>query len=225
MLPIQLSLAFYVLHQNLGIGAWIGLAATMAIMACNIPLTRMQKRLQAKIMDAKDNRMKSTTEVLRSMKILKLQAWDMQYFKMLEALLEEEFNWIWRSERLTAIKTFIFWGSPAFISSITFGSCILMGIPMTARTVLSALATFRMLQDPIFALPDLLSVFAQGNVFLNGKQSVDHRLAKTRAQGKVSADRVVKYLQEEELKYDAVTEVPRDNTGYDVEIDHGIFSC
>ncbi|TVU05024.1 hypothetical protein EJB05_48172, partial [Eragrostis curvula] len=142
------------------------------------------------------------------MKILKLQAWDMQYFKKLEALLEEEFNWIWRSERLTAIITFIFWGSSAFISSITFGSCILMGIPMTARTVLSALATFRTLQDPIFALPDLLSVFAQGNVFLNGKR-------KTRAQEKVLADRVVKYLQEEELKYDAVTEVPRDNTGYD----------
>ncbi|TVU03897.1 hypothetical protein EJB05_50545 [Eragrostis curvula] len=203
MLPIQLSLAVYVLHQNLGVGAWVGLAATLAIMACNIPLTRMQKRLQSKIMVAKDNRMKATTEVLRSMKILKLQAWDMQYLQKLEALRKEEYNWLWRSVRLTALTTFIFWGSPAFISSITFGSCILMGIPLTAGTVLSALATFRMLQDPIFTLPDLLSVFAQG---------------------KVSADRVVKYLQEEELKYDAVTEVPRDNTDYDVEIDHGIFS-
>ncbi|GJN01914.1 hypothetical protein PR202_ga19218 [Eleusine coracana subsp. coracana] len=203
MLPIQLSLAVYVLHQNLGVGAWAGLAATLAIMACNIPLTRMQKRLQGKIMVAKDNRMKATTEVLRSMKILKLQAWDMQYLQKLQALRREEYNWLWRSVRLSALTTFIFWGSPAFISSITFGSCILMGIPLTAGTVLSALATFRMLQDPIFTLPDLLSVFAQG---------------------KVSADRVAKYLQEEELKYDAVTEVPRDNTDYDVEIDHGIFS-
>ncbi|WVZ86891.1 hypothetical protein U9M48_033606 [Paspalum notatum var. saurae] len=203
MLPIQLSLAVYVLHQNLGIGAWAGLAATLTIMACNIPLTRMQKRLQAKIMIAKDNRMKATTEVLRSMKILKLQAWDMKYLQKLEALRGEEYNWLWRSVRLSALTTFIFWGSPAFISSITFGSCILMGIPLTAGTVLSALATFRMLQDPIFTLPDLLSVFAQG---------------------KVSADRVAKYLEEEELKYDAVMEVPRNETDYDVEINHGIFS-
>ncbi|RLM73429.1 putative ABC transporter C family member 15 [Panicum miliaceum] len=203
MLPIQLSLAVYVLHQNLGIGAWAGLAATLAIMACNIPLTRMQKRLQSKIMVAKDNRMKATTEVLRSMKILKLQAWDMKYLQKLEALRGEEYNWLWRSVRLSALTTFIFWGSPAFISSITFGSCILMGIPLTAGTVLSALATFRMLQDPIFTLPDLLSVFAQG---------------------KVSADRVAKYLEEEELKCDAVIEVPRNDTDYDVEIDHGIFS-
>jgi ATP-binding cassette subfamily C (CFTR/MRP) protein 1 len=78
-----------------------------------------------------------------------------------------------------------------------------MGIPLTAGTVLSALATFRMLQDPIFTLPDLLSVFAQG---------------------KVSADRVVKYLEEEELNCDAVTQVPRNDIDYDVEIDHGIFS-
>uniref|UniRef100_A0A0E0KUH2 ABC transporter C family member 9 n=1 Tax=Oryza punctata TaxID=4537 RepID=A0A0E0KUH2_ORYPU len=203
MLPIQLSLAVYVLHQNLGVGAWAGLAATLAIMACNIPLTRMQKRLQAKIMAAKDGRMKSTTEVLRSMKILKLQAWDMQYLQKLETLRNEEYNWLWRSVRLSAVTTFIFWGAPAFISSITFGACILMGIPLTAGTVLSALATFRMLQDPIFTLPDLLSVFAQG---------------------KVSGDRVAKYLQEEELKYDAVIEVPRNDTEYDVEIDHGIFS-
>lgn len=203
MLPIQLSLAVYVLHQNLGAGAWAGLAATLAIMTCNIPLTRLQKRLQSKIMAAKDNRMKATTEVLRSMKILKLQAWDTKYLERLEDLRREEHNWLWKSVRLTALTTFIFWGSPAFISSITFGTCILMGIPLTAGTVLSALATFRMLQDPIFTLPDLLSVFAQG---------------------KVSADRVAQYLQEEELKCDAITEVPRNATDYAVEIDHGAFS-
>ncbi|EMS60544.1 ABC transporter C family member 9 [Triticum urartu] len=203
MLPIQLSLAVYVLYLNLGAGAWAGLAATLVIMACNIPLTRLQKRLQSEIMAAKDNRMKATTEVLRSMKILKLQAWDTEYLQKLEALRREEHNWLWKSVRLTAFTTFIFWGSPAFISSITFGTCILMGIPLTAGTVLSALATFRMLQDPIFTLPDLLSVFAQG---------------------KVSADRVAQYLQEEELKDDAITEVPRSATDYDVEIDHGAFS-
>jgi ABC-type multidrug transport system fused ATPase/permease subunit len=202
-IPIQLSLAVYVLYRNLGSGAWAGLAAILAVMFCNIPLTRMQKELQAKIMAAKDDRMKSTMEILRSMKILKLQSWDMQYLQKLEALRSEEYKWLWRSVRLTALATLVFWGAPAFISCITFGSCILMGIPLTAGTVLSALATFRMLQDPIFILPDLLSVFAQG---------------------KVSADRVAKYLQEEELKCEAVTQVPRSESYYDMEIYQGTFS-
>ncbi|KAF8651897.1 hypothetical protein HU200_063096 [Digitaria exilis] len=203
MLPIQLSLAIYVLHQNLGVAAWAGLAATLAIMSCNIPLTRIQKMLQGKIMDAKDNRMKATTEVLRNIKILKLQAWDMKYLTKIETLRSVEYNWLWKSARLSAVTQFIFWASPGFVSSIMFGTCILMGIPLTAGTVLSALATFQMLQDPIFQLPDLLSVLAQG---------------------KVSADRVAKYLCEEELKPDEVTEVQRCDTDYDVEIDHGTFS-
>ncbi|XP_022684326.1 putative ABC transporter C family member 15 isoform X2 [Setaria italica] len=203
MLPIQLSLAIYVLHQNLGVAAWAGLAATLAIMSCNIPLTRMQKRLQGKIMDAKDNRMKATTEVLRSIKILKLQAWDMKYLTKLETLRSVEYNWLSKSARLSAVTQFIFWASPGFVSSIMFGLCILMGIPLTAGTVLSALATFQMLQDPIFQLPDLLSAFAQG---------------------KVSADRVAKYLREEELKPNEVTELQRCDTDCDVEIDHGTFS-
>ncbi|KAL2892659.1 ABC transporter C family member 9 [Bienertia sinuspersici] len=188
MLPVQISLAIYVLHTNLGLGAFAGLAATLIVMSCNIPLTRTQKRYQSKIMDAKDSRMKATSEVLRNMKAIKLQAWDNQFLHKLEGLRTIETSWIWRSLRLGAIGAFIFWGSPTFISIVTFGACILMGIPLTAGSVLSALATFRMLQDPIFSLPDLLNVVAQA---------------------KVSADRVSYYLQEEEIQQDAIEFVKR----------------
>ncbi|GAV84169.1 ABC_tran domain-containing protein/ABC_membrane domain-containing protein, partial [Cephalotus follicularis] len=203
MLPVQISLAVYVLHTNLGLGSLAGLAATLTVMACNIPITRIQKRYQSKIMEAKDNRMKATSEVLRNMKTIKLQAWDSQFLKKLESLRKVEHNWLWKSLRLSAISAFIFWGSPAFISVVTFGACILMGIELTAGRVLSALATFRMLQDPIFSLPDLLSVIAQG---------------------KVSADRVASYLQEDEIQQNAIEYLPKDQTEFEVEIDSGQFS-
>lgn len=203
MLPVQISLAIYVLHKNLGLGAYAGLAATFVIMACNIPLTRTQKRYQSKIMESKDARMKATSEVLKSMKVLKLQAWDTQYLHKLEALRDTENGWLWKSLRLQALSAFIFWGAPTFISAVTFGVCILIGIPLTAGRVLSALATFRMLQDPIFSLPDLLSALAQA---------------------KVSADRIASYLQEEEIKPDEVETIPRNETDVDIEIEKGTFS-
>ncbi|KAL2478064.1 ABC transporter C family member 9 [Forsythia ovata] len=203
MLPVQISLAIFVLHMNLGMGALIALAATLIVMAVNIPLTRIQKRFQTKIMEAKDDRMKTTSEVLRNMKTLKLQAWDSHYLKNLENLRRTEHNWLWKSLRLSALTSFIFWGSPTFISVVTFGGCVLMGIPLTAGRVLSALATFRMLQDPIFNLPDLLNTIAQG---------------------KVSADRISSYLQEDEIKSDAVESVPGDQTEFQIEIDGGKFS-
>ncbi|XP_022745998.1 putative ABC transporter C family member 15 isoform X1 [Durio zibethinus] len=203
MLPVQISLAVYILHTSLGLGSLAALAATLTVMACNIPITRIQKRYQSKIMDAKDNRMNATSEVLRNMKTIKLQAWDSQFLHKLESLRKVEYKWLWKSLRLAAISAFIFWGSPTFISVVTFGACMLMGIQLTAGKVLSALATFRMLQDPIFNLPDLLSVIAQG---------------------KVSADRVASYLQEEEIEKDAVEYVPKDQTEFEVEIDKGKFS-
>ncbi|KAK9145227.1 hypothetical protein Sjap_005130 [Stephania japonica] len=203
MLPIQISLAIYVLNMNLGGGSMAALAATLTFMLCNIPITRTQKRFQSKIMEAKDERMKATSEILRHIKTLKLQAWDMQYLRKLENLRETEKHWLWMALRLSAISAFIFWGSPAFISVVTFGACILMGIPLTSASVLSALATFQMLQDPIFNLPDLLSVTAQA---------------------KVSLDRVSSYLQEEEIQSDAVLHVSYDESNFAVEIENGSFS-
>lgn len=202
-LPVQICLAIYILHLNLGMGAVVGLVATMVVMAGNIPLTRVQKRYQTKIMEAKDDRMKSTSEVLRNMKTLKLQAWDTRYLQKLIDLRQVEHNWLWKSLRLSALTAFIFWGSPTFISVFTFGGCVLMGIPLTAGRVLSSLATFRMLQDPIFNLPDLLNVIAQG---------------------KVSVDRIATYLQEDEIKSDAVEFVPNSQTELHVEIEGGKFS-
>ncbi|KAK9073074.1 hypothetical protein SSX86_007396 [Deinandra increscens subsp. villosa] len=203
MLPIQISLAMFILHINLGMGSFVGLGATIILMSGNIPLTRVQKWYQSKIMESKDARMKSTSEVLRNIKTLKLQAWDTHYLKKLQGFRKVEYHWLWKSLKLNAFGAFIFWGAPAFISVLTFGGCVLMDIPLTAGRVLSALATFRMLQDPIFNLPDLLNVIAQG---------------------KVSADRVASYLQEEEIKSDTVEFVPRSLTELDVEIENGRFS-
>ncbi|KAM7277127.1 hypothetical protein ACFE04_018993 [Oxalis oulophora] len=203
MLPVQISLAIYVLYTNIGLASFVALAATLIVMACNIPITRFQKKYQSMIMEAKDDRMKATSEILRNIKAIKLQAWDNHFLRKILNIRENEHNWLWKSLRLSAISSFVFWGSPTFISVLTFGACVLLGIELTAGRVLSALATFRMLQDPIFSLPDLLSVIAQS---------------------KVSADRVTSFLQEEEIQQDAIEYVPKDQTEFDIDIENGTFN-
>ncbi|KAF7825946.1 putative ABC transporter C family member 15 [Senna tora] len=203
MLPVQISLAVYILHTNLGLGSLAALAATLTIMTFNIPFTRTQKRYQAKIMEAKDNRMKATSEVLKNMKSLKLEAWDSEFQHRIEELRGIEYTWLWKALRQNAFSAFIFWGSPTFISVVTFWACIFLGIELQAGRVLSAFATFRMLQDPIFSLPDLLNVIAQG---------------------KVSVDRIASFLREEEIQHDAIESVDRDQTEYDIVVEKGRFS-
>ncbi|CAM8979802.1 unnamed protein product [Rhodiola kirilowii] len=203
MLPIQITLAILILRTTLGWGSAAALAVTLIVMAFNIPLTRFQSKYQSKIMDAKDARMKATSEVLKNMKTLKLQAWDNKYLGKLEALRGVEYIWLWKSLRLAALSGFIFWGSPTFISVTTFGACMAMGIKLTHGRVLSALATFRMLQDPIFSLPDLLSVIAKG---------------------KVSIDRIASFLREDEIQGNSVELIPDDKeTDYAIDIENGMF--
>ncbi|RZC43873.1 hypothetical protein C5167_036838 [Papaver somniferum] len=103
-------------------------------------------------------------------------------------------------------RTLVFYllGIPALISAATFGACILLRIPLTAGKVLSALATFRMLQDPIFTLTDSLSAIVQA---------------------KISVDRVASYLQEDEIQEDAVISVPKETSEeVALEIENGRFS-
>ncbi|RVW22636.1 putative ABC transporter C family member 15 [Vitis vinifera] len=160
--------------MNIGLGSLAALAATLMVMACNIPLTRIQKRYQSKIMEAKDERMKATSEVLRNIKTLKLQAWDSQFLHKPRKLEENRVQLA--VEVAKTGSTFCFY---------------LLGI------------THVYLCDPIFNLPDLLSVIAQG---------------------KVSVDRVASFLQEDEVQSDTIEFVPKDQTEFEVEIDNGKFS-
>ncbi|XP_057833525.2 ABC transporter C family member 9 isoform X2 [Cryptomeria japonica] len=203
MLPIQILLAICILYKNVGLASLVGFAATLAVMVGNIPITRIQRYFQSRIMESKDERMKSTSEILRNIKILKLQAWDMKYAQKLEALRKLEYNWLKKSVEIGAASTFLFSSAPAFISATTFIAAYFMGIPLTSGRVLSALATFRILQEPIYTLPDLFSVLAQA---------------------KVSLDRVTSYLQEQELQADAVEIIPMDLTELAIEIEGGDFS-
>ncbi|KAH0641132.1 hypothetical protein KY285_037718 [Solanum tuberosum] len=202
MLPLQIILALAILYKNVGIASVATLVATIISIVATVPLARVQEDYQDKLMGAKDDRMRKTSECLRNMRILKLQAWEDRYRVMLEDMRNVEFKYLRKALYSQAFITFIFWSSPIFVSAVTFGTCILLGGQLTAGSVLSALATFRILQEPLRNFPDLVSMMAQT---------------------KVSLDRIAGFLQEEELQQDATIVLPRDITNVAIEIKDSEF--
>ncbi|EFJ06788.1 hypothetical protein SELMODRAFT_134840 [Selaginella moellendorffii] len=203
-LPLEVVLALLILYKSVGITAIATLVATVTTVAVNLPYTSMQDGYQAQIMKAKDVRMRATAECLRSMKILKLQAWEEAYLNKLEALRRIEYDWLRKISYNRAVSIFLFYISPAFVGIITFGTCILLKVPLTTGRVLSALATFRVLQAPLSSFPDTLSVLAQARVSLR---------------------RLSSFLLEEELQADAVSQLPRAGAGeFAVQVQGGAFS-
>ncbi|XP_047318964.1 putative ABC transporter C family member 15 [Impatiens glandulifera] len=168
LLPFQLTLALIILYVNLGLAPSLAaLLATIVIMVSNTPLASKQERLHEKIMEAKDVRIKATSEILKNIRVLKLHAWEQNFLKKLLKLRENERrslkNYLYTS---SAVVT-LFWTSPTVISVFTFGVCILLKTPLTTGTVLSTLAIFRIIQEPIYNLPELISMIAQTKVSID----------------------------------------------------------
>ncbi|KAL8101971.1 ABC transporter C family member 5-like [Apium graveolens] len=202
MLPLQIILALCILFKNVGLASIATLVATIISIVATIPLARIQEDYQDKLMASKDERMRKTSECLRNMRILKLQAWEERYRLKLEEMRSVEFKWLRKALYSQAFITFIFWSSPIFVSAVTFGTSILLGGELTAGRVLSALATFRILQEPLRNFPDLVSMMAQT---------------------KVSLDRLSGFLLEEQLQEDATIALPRGFTNVAIEIKDGEF--
>ncbi|KDP39252.1 hypothetical protein JCGZ_01009 [Jatropha curcas] len=200
---IQVSLALFILYKNLGLAAVAALLATIIVMLLNYPLGRLQERFQEKLMESKDKRMKATSEILRNMRILKLQAWEMKFLSKIIELRNTETGWLKKFVYTSAIVSFVLWGAPTLVSVSTFGTCLLLGIPLESGKILSALATFRILQQPIYNLPDTISMMVQT---------------------KVSLDRIASFLRLDDLQSDVIEKIPRGSSDTAVEIVDGNFS-
>ncbi|KAF9591441.1 hypothetical protein IFM89_004139 [Coptis chinensis] len=62
-------------------------------MVSNNPLARIQEKLESKIMEAKDSKMKATSETLKSMRVLKLHSWETTFLKKILELRQTERSW------------------------------------------------------------------------------------------------------------------------------------
>ncbi|KAK6922356.1 ABC transporter-like, ATP-binding domain [Dillenia turbinata] len=203
LLPVQVLLALIILYLNLGLYPSISaVLATIFVMLSNTPLAKRQERLHSKIMDARDSRIKTTSETLKIMRVLKLHSWEMTFMNKILQLRESEKSWLRRYLYTCSTVAFLFWTSPTLVSIITFGVCILLGTPLTAGTVLSALATFKILQEPIYNLPELISMIAQT---------------------KVSMDRIQEFVREEPQR-NLATSHPSNESNVVIETGIGDYS-
>ncbi|XP_061349006.1 ABC transporter C family member 3-like [Gastrolobium bilobum] len=203
MVVLQVLVALLILYKNLGLASTSAFVATVIIMLANVPLGSIQEKFQNKLMESKDTRMKATSEILRNMRILKLQGWEMKFLSKITEHRKTEQGWLRKYVHTLAIIIFVFWSAPAFVSVVAFGTCMLIGIPLESGKILSALATFQILQEPIYNLPETISMMAQT---------------------KVSLDRIASFLHLDDMQSDVVEKLPQGSSDIAIEVVDGNFS-
>ncbi|XP_030501864.2 ABC transporter C family member 10 [Cannabis sativa] len=161
---LQLCLALVILFRAVGLATIAALVAIILTVACNAPVAKLQHQFQTKLMTAQDERLKVLSEALVNMKVLKLYAWETHFKSVIESLRKVELKWLSAVQMRRAYNTFLFWSSPVLVSAATFGACYFLKVPLHANNVFTFVATLRLVQDPIRAIPDVIGVVIQAKV-------------------------------------------------------------
>ncbi|XP_056844514.1 ABC transporter C family member 8-like isoform X2 [Raphanus sativus] len=152
-----------------------------------------------------DKRLRSTSETLNSMKVIKLQSWEEEFKSQIESFRADEFRWLAKAQMTKAFGTFLYWMSPTIVSAVIFVACgLLKSAPLNASTIFTVLATLRVMSEPVRLIPEAISAIIQVNV---------------------SFDRINNFLLGDELKIDEIERSGLEESGnVVVDIQAGNFS-
>ncbi|KAL4194336.1 hypothetical protein AMTRI_Chr05g68090 [Amborella trichopoda] len=201
---LQLFFALLILFQTVGWGALPGLVPIFILSLLNIPIAKILKNCQSHFMQAQDERLRATSEVLNNMKIIKLQAWEDKFRGLIESLRGEEFKWLASAQIKKTFGVILYWMVPMLVSAVVFTGCVLLGsAPLNVSTIFTVLATVRIMSEPLRMLPESFSLLIQV---------------------KVSLDRLNRFLLDDELRVVGVRGHPVQSSNYHLKIQGGIFS-
>ncbi|MBA0773621.1 hypothetical protein Gotri_008882 [Gossypium trilobum] len=161
---LQLCIALVILFRAVGLATFAALVVIILTVICNAPLAKLQHKFQRNLMVSQDERLKASSEALINMKVLKLYAWESHFKKVIEKLRAVEYKWLQAVQLRKAYNSFLFWSSPVLVSAATFGACYFLNIPLHASNVFTFVATLRLVQDPIRAIPDVIGIVIQAKV-------------------------------------------------------------
>ncbi|QLL33659.1 hypothetical protein HG536_0E05700 [Torulaspora globosa] len=167
--PIQIVVVLLSLYWLLG-PATIGGVVTMAIMIpINSFLSKRVKKLYKTQMKYKDARIRTTTEIINSMKSIKLYAWEKPMLDRLDHVrngLEME-----NFKKIGVVSNLIFfaWNCvPLMVACSTFGMFSFANKrPLSPEIVFPALSLFNILNDAIYSLPNIINSVIETRVSMN----------------------------------------------------------
>ncbi|KAL8232426.1 hypothetical protein R6Q57_002204 [Mikania cordata] len=222
---LQLFLSIGILYSIVGLGVLPGLVPLVICGLLNFPFAKAMQKSQLEFMVAQDKRLRSTSEILNNMKVIKLQSWEEKFKKITESFRETEVHWLRESQFKRAYGTVLYWMSPTLVSSVVFFGCVLLkSAPLDAAIIFTILAALRTMSEPVRLLPDAISALIQVKVSLDRINSflIDDELKDMRKKRNQERENshVCITIQDGDFIWDPESPIPT-LTSINLEVKHG----
>ncbi|XBW38433.1 hypothetical protein QEN19_004021 [Hanseniaspora menglaensis] len=170
--PLSFVIVMYTLYNLMGVAMLGGLVAMAIMIPVNSKLSSITSSLYEKNLKYKDMRSKLMTEILNSIKSIKLYGWEEPMLAKLRHIRNDLELRNYLMLNLYNNVIFFCWTLvPLFVSVSSFiAYSKVTGEPLTADIIFPALALFDMLGEFIYAIPDIITEIIETKVSLNRLQ-------------------------------------------------------
>ncbi|XP_022081531.1 multidrug resistance-associated protein 7-like [Acanthaster planci] len=156
-LPVKVTVALFLLYQQLGLAFLTGVGFTLLLIAMTKWLTVKIQKYFEDLMRHKDSRIKVMSEILYGIRVIKFYAWEKHFTHRIKELRDQELSSLKGVKYLDAMCVYFWATTPILISILSFTTYSLLGKPLTAAKIFTSLALFNMLIGPLNSFPWVLN--------------------------------------------------------------------
>ncbi|KAF5346100.1 hypothetical protein D9757_014021 [Collybiopsis confluens] len=180
LVPIQVTLIVWFLYNILGWSAFVGLGVIIGLFPVPGLLTRLIQKAQRARMLKTDGRVQVVTEIMNVLRMVKMFGWEKKMLERISVKREEEITFIKRLRFLGLMTSIANHTIPVLTMLATYATYVtlVMGQELTAAKVFSSMVVFERFSNLL-----RMSIF----------------MTTTSLNGKVSLDRITKFLYDTEL--------------------------
>ncbi|KAK6965398.1 multidrug resistance-associated protein 1 [Biomphalaria glabrata] len=162
-IPLQIILAMLSLWYVLGLPAMVGLGLMMLLVPLNCIMASRKQRLQSQNFLWKDQRLNMVKEVLSSIKVLKLYAWEETFQNKINKFRQKEMRILRKLACLNGLLLSVWISAPYLACLVSFGTYLAsdLSLILTPDMVFVTIALFNIIQFPVSFIPEMIALITQ----------------------------------------------------------------